>query len=235
MKNFALICAYNEEKMVVSVVADTIEYVDKVIVVDDGSTDNTLKLLKEAFEKNNNVIILTHRENKGKGQALITGFKRFLDENGDNIVTIDADGQSRPSQIPNLLILSERGIADIVIGSRFTKKRGEMPIIRVVLNIFVNLMMVLISGSFYSDLSSGFRSYTRDAIKRMLPDLKIEGYGIEAETLRMASLKGLSVANVPVAVSYEKGRKTNLAKMGRSYMGFVWKYKIDIIKRIFNR
>jgi glycosyltransferase involved in cell wall biosynthesis len=235
MRNFAIICAYNEEKDVVSVVERTKKYVDEVIVVDDGSTDRTAELLKKNFGKDKKVITVTHGKNMGKGQALINGFGRFLKEGGDNVVTIDADGQSDPIEIPKLLMITENGVADIVIGSRFTRERAKIPIIRVVLNIFVNFMMVLISGSFYSDLSSGFRCYSKESIRKMLPELKIEGYGIEAETLRLASLKGLSVANVPITVSYDTGKKTNLAKMGKSYAEFVWKYKLDIVKRVFNR
>lgn len=235
MKNFALICAFNEEKTVVDVTKKTLKYVNKVIVVDDGSTDRTLELLEKNFGRRKNVIILSHKKNMGKGRALITGFKRFLKEKGDNVVTIDADGQNNPSEIPDLLIISERGIADIVIGSRFTRKRETIPIYKVILNIFTNMMMVLISGSFYSDLTSGFRSYTRKAIRKMLPELKVEGYSIEADTLRVASLKGLSVAVIPITVSYDTGKKANMGKMAKSFIKFFWENKSSVIKRIFNR
>ncbi|OGI15904.1 hypothetical protein A3K63_00905 [Candidatus Micrarchaeota archaeon RBG_16_49_10] len=235
MDNFAIICAYNEEKTAVDVTRKTLKYVDKIIFVNDGSTDRTLNLMQSGFKGEKRVIILSHKKNMGKGRALMTGFKRFLDEGGKNAVTIDADGQSDPEEIPNLLLLAENRISDIVVGSRFTKERGKIPLMRVLLNIFVNLLMVLVSGSFYSDLSSGFRCYTRKVVEGMLPELRIEGYGIEADSLRIASMKGFSVAVIPVSVSYNTGKKTNLVRMARSYTEFVWKYKSDIVKRIFNR
>jgi glycosyltransferase involved in cell wall biosynthesis len=235
MKNYALICAYNEERTCADVIKKTLKFVDKVIFVNDGSTDKTLEVVESELGKDRRVIILTHKINRGKGQALMTGFDKFLKEKGDNVITIDADGQSNPSEIPNLLMLAEKKIADIVIGSRYTRKRPKIPFIRVVLNVLVNMLMVLISGSFYSDLSSGFRCYSNESIRKMLPELKIEGYGIEADTLRVASLKGLSVAVIPVSVTYGTGKKSNLVKMGKSYAEFAWKCKGDIVKRIFNR
>src|SRR5690349_10001466 len=116
----ALIPAFNEERVIVNVVKKCQNYVDTVIVYDDGSTDNTMKKAQEAGAK-----VIRHEKNLGKGAALKSLFQHARDLKADVAVTIDGDGQFMPEEIPKLLEpILEKGY-DIVIGYRFDD--NEMP------------------------------------------------------------------------------------------------------------
>ena len=232
MKIYALICAYNEEKTVANVIRGTLKYVDKVIFVNDGSIDNTLKVVQNNFKKN--VIVITYPKNMGKGYALTKGFKKFLEEKGDALITLDADGQHDPRQIPIIKIMVEKGFCDIVIGSRYTKIRNY-PMIRVIFNIISVIVMLFTSGSLYSDVASGFRCYSKKAIKDILPHLTLYNFGIELETLKFATEKNLRVVIAPVTCSYDTGKKHNFKRIAKGYMSFIFKYKKDIFKRILRK
>lgn len=233
MKTYALICAYDEEKTATDVIGRTLRYVDKVIFVNDGSTDNTLEVVQKRFSKNKNVIIITYPENHGKGYALITGFKYFLKQRGDVLVTLDADGQHNPDEIPTVKLMVESGYSDIVIGSRYARLKG-FPRFRVFFNIFSTMVLLLTSGGFFADVASGFRCYSRHAIESILPRLNLYGFGIELETLQVAKEKELKVSTVSVSCKYDKsGEKPNFNKLAVGYFNFAFKYKKEILKRIF--
>src|SRR5215831_11613304 len=111
-----LVCipAYNAEKTVGNVVKKCLAYVDKVIVCDDGSSDNTVKAARESGAQ-----VIFHEQNQGYGGSIISLFNAARDQKADAMVTIDADGQHNPDEIPRLLKkLSEKNL-DVVIGSRF--------------------------------------------------------------------------------------------------------------------
>ena len=94
----AIIPCYNEETTVGSIVLKTKHYVDKILVIDDGSTDDTAKIAKDA-----GAIVISHETNRGKGDAIKTGFRYALDHDFDYVVTIDGDGQHNPAEIPLLI------------------------------------------------------------------------------------------------------------------------------------
>jgi len=113
-----VIPAYNEQISVGSVALQASKFVDRVIVVDDGSTDNTAEIVELA-----GVELIKHEKNMGKGVALKTGFEAA--KNSDIIVTLDADGQHRISDIPKLIKPIKEGRADIVNGSRYINGDGK--------------------------------------------------------------------------------------------------------------
>jgi len=231
MKTYALICAYNEEKTVTDIISKTLKYVDKIIFVNDGSMDKTLENVQKRFVKNKNVIVITYPENRGKGYALITGFKHFLKEKGKTLVTIDADGQHDPSQIPVVRLMVEKGFSDVTIGSRYSRLEGY-PKVRIYLNVIAVIAVLLATGAFFADIASGFRCYSRKAIKRILSHLSLYGFGIELETLKFFKDKNLRITTVPVSCSYATGKKQNITKIARGYFEFMWKYRKDILKRM---
>jgi len=233
MKEYALICAYNEERTAADVIRKTLKYVDKVIFVNDGSIDKTLENVQKEFGKNKNVIIIAYPENHGKGYALIIGFKYFLKEKGDVLVTLDADNQHNPDEIPTVKFMVEKGLSDIVIGSRYARLKS-FPRFRVFFNIFSTMVLLLTSGGFFADVASGFRCYSYHAIKSILPCLSLYGFGIELETLQVSKEKELKTATVPVSCKYNKsGEKPNFNKLAFGYARFAMKYRKQILKRIF--
>ena len=233
MKTYALIAAYNEEKTANDVIRDSLKYVDKVIFVNDGSTDRTLEFVQEKFDKNKRVIIITYPKNMGKGYAIIRGFKHFIKMNGDILVTLDADKQHNPKEIPIVKLMVKSGYSDVVIGSRYTKLKGY-PRIRVLFNIFSTMVVLLSSGGFYTDVASGYRCYSKGAVKSILPQLDLNGFGTELETVQIAKKKELKISTVPVSCDYEHGEKPNFSKLAYGYFKFANKYKKEIIKRLFN-
>jgi glycosyltransferase involved in cell wall biosynthesis len=233
MKICALICAYNEQHTVEQVISNTLKFVDKLIFVNDGSTDKTLELVKSKFSNNKKIEIISWPENKGKGYASIYGFKEFLGSSTDVLVTLDADGQHDPSNIPYVILPLRPGYTDVVLGTRLGREI-VYPRTRVFFNILSSIIVLLTTGGFHPDVASGFRAYTKNAIKKILPHLKAHDFSIELEILRAAELEGkIGIASVPITCKEPK--KTNFGKLARAYMGFAWKHKKDILKKILIR
>ncbi|MBN2203309.1 MAG: glycosyltransferase family 2 protein [Candidatus Aenigmarchaeota archaeon] len=230
MKTYALICAYNEEKMANLVIKNTLNHVDKVIFVNDGSEDKTFEKVKNEFGKNRKVIIISYKKNRGKGYATRLGFKRFLKENGDILVTLDSDGQHDPKEIKLLLSQINDKNCDIIIGTRY-KGETKQPGIRKFFNKMSSIIVKMLSSGDFDDVASGFRCYSKKAIKIIEPSLKLDGFGIEPEILQIAGRNNLKAKSVQISCKYDKGKeKKNLWKMGMDYIRYAIKYKSGLLK-----
>ncbi len=197
-----LVCipAYNEEQNIANIVNASKKFVDSVIVCDDGSTDNTTKVAKEA-----GAIVLEHKKNQGYGAAIATLFDYARNENADVMITIDGDGQHDPNQIPLLLDVITTHNVDVVIGSRSLDnantpkyRKAGIKIITSAANYATDIKV--------SDSQSGFRAYSNSAISEIHPTEN--GMSVSTEILLKISNKGLSIAEVPISVSYEGDTST---------------------------
>jgi glycosyltransferase involved in cell wall biosynthesis len=197
----ACIPAYNEERTIAKVVVGCQRNVDRVIVCDDGSNDMTAEIAERLGAD-----VVRHPSNMGKGEALRTLFKAARNLGADVMVTIDADAQHDPVEIPQLLKELEKGAADIVIGSRFlgTGNSENVPSHRRVMNKLFNAMTV--EG--ITDTQSGFRAYDKKAIDSIIPGEA--GMGADSEILIDAASGGLIIEEVPIHVSYGIGRTSKL-------------------------
>ena len=192
----ACIPVYNEESHIESLVKSAKNHVGSVVVCDDGSTDNTASIAKNA-----GAIVISHKTNKGYGAAIISLFNYARENNADVMITIDGDGQHNPDQIPLLLNTISQHNVDVVIGSRFLNNTIEAPgyrqrgikIITSTTNYGTDLKV--------SDSQSGFRAYSKIAINTIHPTE--EGMSVSTEILLKISNKGLSLAEVPITVSYD--------------------------------
>jgi glycosyltransferase involved in cell wall biosynthesis len=190
----ACIPAYNEEKYIQDVIKKSLPHVDSVVVCDDGSTDNTAKLAKDAGA------IVISQKNQGYGAAISTLFDYARDQNAQIMITLDGDGQHNPDQIPLLVDAITTHNVDVTIGSRFlddtTKPSGYrksgIKIITSASNYGTNFKV--------SDSQSGFRAYSKNAIDAIHPTE--QGMSVSTEILLKISNKGLSVAEVPITISY---------------------------------
>lgn len=199
--NIACIPAYNEEKVIGSLVSQCLKYVDKVIVCNDGSTDDTEKIAIQ-----NGADVISHDTNQGYGSAIISLFDEARKINSDVTITIDGDGQHDPKQIPILIDAMQKNNIDVIIGSRFlddtTKSKGYrktgIKVITKVSNMETKLNV--------SDAQSGFRAYSNNAIKQINPTEK--GMSISTEILQKISNKSLTLAEVPITVSYGEDTST---------------------------
>ena len=189
----ALIPAFNEEKSIAKVVLLAKGQVDRVIVCDDGSTDLTAKIAEGLGAE-----VLRHESNRGKGDALRDLFLRAARLAPDVVVTIDADGQSDPGEIPRLVSAVLEG-ADVAVGSRDPK---EIPRSR----RLGNRALTRVSMTGVSDTQSGFRAYNGKRIAELVPTEM--GMGVDTEILVRARDGGMKIVAVPIKVSYEGDTST---------------------------
>jgi len=195
LKVMGLIPALDAEDTVGLVVAGTLKYLERVVVVDDGSTDGTAEAARKAGAE-----VISHGKNQGKGAALKTGFEYVLKEGYDAVVTLDADTQHDPSEIPKLIEASKGG-AGIVVGCRL-KDRGKIPPARYYTNMVGVKCFSFMSRNTLEDSQSGFRLYTAGVLKGM--KYASCGFETESELLIRAGRRGFKIANVPVKAIYDE-------------------------------
>lgn len=191
----AILPAYNEQISIGSIIIGTSRYADRVIVVDDGSTDKTAEIAEIAGAE-----VIKHPGNRGKGAALKTGFNAVIDT--DVIVTIDADGQNNPLEIPRLVAPIVNGEADLVNGSRYIDG-GEKntPTYRRVGQSVLDIATNINGKTHITDSQSGFRAFAAHTV----PVFRFHqtGFGIESEMLTEASKAGLRIKEVKIGVRYD--------------------------------
>ena len=202
-KIFACIPAYNQERSIERVVQSTLKYVQHVIVIDDGSFDRTAEIAEKA-----GALIIRHTMNMGYGAAVKSGIKMALRGNADIVVTLDADLQHSPDDIPSLLTPILDGNAEIVIGSRINDEENKMPAYRKAGMRFITKLMQY-NGVPVKDAQSGFRAYSLKALRMILPNLNDSGFGLITESLAEASRYKLPIVEVPVVIKYDTGLPTS--------------------------
>ena len=190
--------AYNEEKAIARVVMEAQKFSDIVIVCDDGSTDLTGEIAERL-----GAVVIRHERNKGYGAALQSLFKKAKMLNADVLVTFDSDGQHDPAQIPLLVEPIKTGMAEVVLGSRFTDKAGcaEMPRYR---KIGIKVITTLSNGTgknSVSDAQSGFRAYSRLALDQ-LGSFSNKGMSASIEILHRINKTQLRMCEVPISCKY---------------------------------
>ena len=161
------------------------------IVVNDGSSDETARVASE-----NGAQLLEHSVNLGKGAALRTGFQYILRQDYQVVITLDADGQHDPSDIPSLLRIFQSVKPDILIASR-AAGFGEMTFLRRFWNRLGVKAVARVCHSDITDSQSGFRLIRTDVLKEI--DLSTSGFETELELLIKACKKGFSVLSIPIA------------------------------------
>ena len=198
----ALIPAFNEDRFIGSVVLKARGFVDQVIVIDDGSTDETARIAEAA-----GATVIRQEANSGKAAALNAGFMLARKLNASALVMLDGDGQHSPSDIPAILQPVVSGEADITVGSRFLGVESSAPGWRVVGQQALTVATNLSSGVKLSDSQNGFRALSRNAIERL--KFKTTGFSVESEMQFLIKQHNLAVREIPIAVNYDEGPKRN--------------------------
>ena len=201
MATCILIPAYNAEKTILAVVRECLEHGLPVLLVDDGSADDTSGLVAGLP-----VMLLKHEKNLGKGAALKTGFDWAVKSGYDGVVTIDADGQHDVSAIPSLVASAQSGRWGILIASRHSQFE-QMAGLRKIWNRIGVWCIWKRTGFEITDSQSGFRYYSCDVLKNIA--LKSNGYALEMEIFLKAWKSGFTIGSLPVAARVADGRATS--------------------------
>lgn len=191
----AAIPAYNEEQTIAKVLIHASKHVDKILVVDDGSGDDTGLISRKLGAE-----VITHERNMGKGAALRAALDWGRRIGADVLVTMDADGQHDPNEIPDLVAPILRGEADMVVGSRRLSK--NVPIHRRLGARMLDHATNVRTETGIVDAQSGFRAYSRECLERITA--AEYGMGVDSEILMRAREARVRIVEVPVSVSYDE-------------------------------
>jgi glycosyltransferase involved in cell wall biosynthesis len=210
----AVIPALNAERSIGDVIRDTHEEMESVIVVDDGSTDRT-----SIFARANGATVLRHDVNRGKGRALKTAFAYALRNGFDGVITLDADGQHLPSEIPKLLRARRETMADLIIGGR-SHHFEAMTSLRRMANRFSAWAIAKTSGTHVTDSQSGFRFYSANLIRDL--KLRTDGFALESEVIVRAGRGGYQVVTVPIELGFVDGVSTSHYRPVNDTLRIAW-------------
>jgi glycosyltransferase involved in cell wall biosynthesis len=197
-----IVPAFNEAGTIADVVrgARACQYVDDVVVVDDGSTDETVARAAQAGAH-----VLRHEQNRGKGHAVRTGLAFALDRPFTHVLLMDGDMQHRPADVPAMIEAARTRDVDLVVGERVFDK-SQMPTSRYYSNVIGSRALSGFIGSEVRDSQSGFRLIRSDVLRGM--PLSSTGYEIETEMLIKLARRRAKMTSVPVQLSY--GAKSKL-------------------------
>ncbi|MFH1522268.1 MAG: glycosyltransferase family 2 protein [Patescibacteria group bacterium] len=220
MNIFCIIPAYNEEKTIEEVINKVKPLVDKVVVVDDASTDKTYQLAKK-----HTITVLRHIINRGQGAALQTGNEYAINKGADIIVHFDADGQFLAQDLKDIIAPIKFGEADIVFGSRFLEKKSNMPWFkRYVIMPLAKLVNNLTIKAPLTDPQNGFRALAANASKKII--IEQDGMAHCTEIIMKALRYKLKIKEVPVTIIYHS--------FGQKFSGGIKIIKDLIISKLLN-
>lgn len=190
-ENFVIIPAYNEGGKIKEVIEEVKKYSSQIIVVDDGSHDNTTEIAEQQ-----KVILLRHKINLGKGAALRTGCDYALELGAEKMVVIDADGQHQPQQITAFLASLENN--DIAFGCR--KKSKSMPAVLKLGNYFINSLIKILCKIQIKDSQCGYRAFSAAAYHKI--KWRASDYYMETEMVINTAKNKLKYVQIPIETIY---------------------------------
>ena len=209
-----VIPAFNAERSVGSIVHACREFIDDVFVVDDGSIDRTAAEALAAGAR-----VISHAMNRGKGAALKTGFGLAMQRGYDAVITLDADGQHLPLEIPKFLAARAETRADLIIGGRSHLFDQMLPRRRMA-NRFSAWSIAHCSKTNVTDSQSGFRLYSKDLLLKVR--LRSDGFDLESEVIVRAGCDGFKVLTIPIDLGFVDGLSTSHYKPVKDSLRIFW-------------
>lgn len=213
-KVLVIIPAYNAARTVPDVVKSCINIISNIVVINDGSHDDTAAVAKSAGAE-----VVSHPHNRGKGAALKTGFAWALEHGFDAVITLDADGQHLPREIPKFLAARAETHADLIIGGR-AHLFGQMLPRRRLANRFSAWSIARASGTGITDSQSGFRLYSANLLRNV--HLRTDGFDMESEVIVHAGRRGFKVITIPIELGFVDGISTSHYKPLKDTLRIAW-------------
>jgi len=218
--------AYNESERIAATLGKIFSYAERngwkceVIVVNDGSNDDTAQIVRQYAAQRPNLRLLDNPGNRGKGYSVRNG---MLHAHGDIVLFSDADLSSPIAEAEKLLSAIKSG-ADVAIGSRWLKTELQIqrqPLYRQLFGRIFNLLLRMVLGLRFKDTQCGFKAFTRDAARCLFPLQRIERWAFDPELLYLAKRFRLSVREVPVEWSHREGTRIHPLRDGIRMLGEV--------------
>ncbi|MBU1090762.1 MAG: glycosyltransferase family 2 protein [Candidatus Omnitrophica bacterium] len=194
MKTCIVIPAYNEARTIGEVIKRIRNLNLDLIIVDDGSLDNTSEVAKIA-----GATVIKNTSNEGKGSSLIKGFSYALKNNFDAVISMDADGQHHADDISNFIDLAKKSDSGILIGNRMQETK-DMPWLRIQTNKTMSWFISLLTRQKIYDSQCGFRLIKREVLEKI--KLNTNKYETESEMLVKAARLGFKIESVPIRTIY---------------------------------
>lgn len=229
-----IIPAYNEEKTI-GIVLDklaklSLGKIDKeIVVVDDGSKDNTVKIVKEKQKNNKEIILIVKKANGGKGTAVLEGIKKAK---GEILLIQDADLEYNPDDIPRLLDPIQKKKAKVVYGTRLRKEfklsgKNKTPLpFHFIGNKFLSLITSILYGEAITDMETGYKVFTKDSIDGI--KFKSRSFEFEPEITAKILKKGIRILELDIDIvprGYDEGKKIHPVKDGLIALWTLIKYR----------
>jgi glycosyltransferase involved in cell wall biosynthesis len=214
----AVIPAYQDEKHIGDIVRRTRERLDHVLVVDDGSSDQTAQRARDAGAQ-----VIVHDQNRGKGEAIKTGLGYWLDREVMWVNLLDSDGQHLPEEIDRFLTAAGATQLTFFIGNRMNNLAG-MPFIRRVVNRYMSRQISRVCGQEIPDTQCGFRMLHRQLIPKLLGGG--DRFDYDTEVLIIASRKGYRIESVPITTIYtDQVSKIRPLRDAIRFLKLMWRYR----------
>jgi glycosyltransferase involved in cell wall biosynthesis len=215
--------AFNEENLVACVIDNMPSYVDRMYVVDDGSTDRTRQIVSDMCLKNDRLILIEHETNRGVGAAIVTGYKRCLEDGIDIAVVMAGDNQMDPNALPELLVPVINGEAGYCKGNRMSSLRNMqgMPLLRQFGNWLLKWATRVSSGNYeVVDPQNGYTAASAQALRSIRLDDLYPYYGYCNHLLAKFTVAGVRAVEVPIPARY-RGEKSKI-RYGRYIRKVGW-------------
>lgn len=242
LKVYLVIPAYNEEKLIEDTLSSVPNYVDKILVVDDGSTDTTSQIVNN--HEDERVELIKHEQNKGVGAAIITGYKKSASEKADVVVVVGGDNQMPLDEMNRFLEPFADDEVDYVKGNRFlSTSLKDMPFHRLFGNSFLSLMTKVASGYWkIFDTQDGYTAISRRAIETVEWDKAYKKYGYVSDFLIRLNIYNFRVKDVARSAIYLPGERQSQINITKYILnvtpmlikGFFWRLKEKYLLRDFH-
>ncbi len=228
--------AYNAEKTIENVFKripkDAYVKISEFIVVNDGSSDNTEKVLEQLKKKYEKIRLVNHEKNKGYGGAQKTGYREALKEDADLVVLLHSDGQYAPELLLEMIKPIEESKADVVAGSRFLggEMKKNMPLMRYYGNRFLTKLENFVFRMNITTYHSGYKAYSKEALEKIPFEKYSNNFWFDSEMMIGAKRNNLHIVEIPIPTRYAKEKSyLNPIPYGIGVLGVIFRYLIGKI------